>query len=140
MSYVNLDQHAALAAQRIISQTKVSSRKEDIDNVITKALGVLQENGIYACTLYLLSRSNKTEVPIAKQAMPELFGLLDKPLNLGKPANSDYLAHISGNAIAGDLDTLLLVKEVWEQTLIYARYGAKALPEDRDKTGSGVKP
>jgi len=28
--------------------------------------------------------------------------------------------------ICGDLNRLLLVKQLWEQTLIYARYGAKA--------------
>lgn len=141
MSYVNLDQHAAWAAQQIINKTKSKCKKSDIDNLVTKALGVLQENGIYACTLYLLSRTNKTEKPIAQQVTPALFGLLEKPLNLGKPTGQrpDYLAHISSDSIAGDLDTLLLVKEVWEQTLIYARYGAKALPEDKKKTGGGGK-
>lgn len=142
MSYVNLDQHAASAAQQIIKKAKTGRKKGDIDNLVTKALGILQENGIYACILYLLSRTNETEKPIAEEVTPNLFGLLEKPLNLGKPAgkdHADYLTHISSNTIAGDLDTLLLVKEVWEQTLIYARYGAKALPGDKPKTGGGGK-
>ena len=142
MSYVNLDQHAAWAGQRIINKTKASSKRDDIDNLITKALGVLQENGIYACTLYLLSRTNETEKSIAAEVTPALFDLLEEPLKLSKPAgkeHADYLAHISSDAIAGDLDTLLLAKEVWEQTLIYARYGAKALPKDEKRTSDGGK-
>jgi hypothetical protein len=30
------------------------------------------------------------------------------------------------DSVCNDLDKLLLVKQLWEQTLIYARYGAKA--------------
>ena len=62
----NLDRLAALHAQSIVSRTKdvqdgdrlaTKQSARDVDNVVTKALGVLQEDGVYACALYLLSRS-----------------------------------------------------------------------------------
>ena len=40
-----------------------------------------------------------------------------------------------GGKIAGDIDTLFLVKDLWERTLIYGRYGAKALPKGKSKKG-----
>ena len=45
----------------------------------------------------------------------------EKPADRAAEALRFVTEHISG-----DLDTLLLVKRVWEQTLIYTRYGAKA--------------
>jgi hypothetical protein len=78
----NLDWHAALAGQEIIKATKKHWNKEkgkeeetkanDVENVVTKALGVLQENGVYAALLYLYSR---TEDHIAKPIRVQLLAL-----------------------------------------------------------------
>jgi hypothetical protein len=51
-SQPNLDRLAAERAQEIIRRTN-DKKAGDVDNAITKSLGVLQENGIYACFLYL---------------------------------------------------------------------------------------
>ena len=56
--HLNLDRLAAQRAQQVIERTK-GQKHTDVDNTATKALGVLQENGIYACALYLLSRRIK---------------------------------------------------------------------------------
>ncbi len=122
----NLDLLAAQAAQKIISDTKEQkAAATDVDNLITKTLGVLQENGVYAGLLYLYSRT--TDKPIAQETREQLLALIPK-LGLPTPARTDVstaLTFLTDN-ICSDLDRLLLVKQLWEQTLIYARYGAKA--------------
>jgi len=122
----NLDQLAAQTAQQIIEDTK-SINKTQVDNLLTKALGVLQENGVYAATLFLYSRTgpDKEVAPavrasLLRLAADELVGQ-SEPEDKAETALSFVTAHITHN-----LHTLLLVKQSWEQTLIYARYGAKA--------------
>src|SRR6266702_2722175 len=81
----NLDLYAAEAAQGIISNTKthkVKGKDElikpgDVENLATKTLGILQENGIYAAYLYLYSRS-EGEQPVAKQIRLQLLPLTSK--------------------------------------------------------------
>lgn len=129
----NLDLLAAEAAQTIITETtKPDIKATDVENVITKALGVLQENGVYAALLYLYSRSNATEKPIAEKTREKLLDLT-KALALSVPATKDAKTALKflTDHVCNDLDRLLLVKQLWEQTLIYARYGAKA----RDAAG-----
>ncbi len=73
----NLDLIAARTAQDIIRYTE-GQKATDVDNLLTKSLGVLQENGVYAVFLYLYSRSNSTEKPIAEGTRLKLFSLLSE--------------------------------------------------------------
>ncbi len=126
---INLDYLAAKYAQTIIQQTQ-NKKASDIENTITKALGVLQEDGVYACFLYLLAREKENGAVV----VDEMLNLLcDLPFGWQKPTNdnNDILRFIREH-VTKDLDRLLLAREVLEQMLIYARYGAKA----RDKGGS----
>ncbi len=122
----DLDLLAANASQDIITQTERQGAS-DVENLITKALGVLQENGVYAALLYLYSRSNATEKPVAEPTRVRLLSLLTE-LSLPALDRNDArsaLKFLTDN-VCNDLDRLLLVKQLWEQTLIYTRYGAKA--------------
>lgn len=122
----NLDLLAAQTAQQIITNTGNFGASE-VDNLATKALGVLQENGVYAATLFLYSRSSK-DAQIAPFVRQQLLGLAAQEV-VNRPAPTDQaqvtLKFVTDH-ICNDLDTLLLVKQLWEQTLIYVRYGAKA--------------
>ena len=126
----NLDLQAAKAAQAIINGTTNdnSTRQEvsNVENVVTKALGVLQENGVYAALLYLYSRSDKEKL-IAEKTRENLLALTEKITSSRSPSKGamDALKFLT-DEICDNLDRLLLVKQLWEQTLIYARYGAKA--------------
>ena len=133
----NLDLLAAQTAQKIIADTTDGHKATDVDNLITKALGVLQENGVYAGLLYLYSRS-ASEQPVAKQIRLQLLHLTSE-LTLTPPtdiqagnkvvvedARASTALQFLTDHICNDLDRLLMVKQLWEQTLIYARYGAKA--------------
>ncbi len=121
---MNLDLEAARAAQEIISEKKQSAK--DMENLITKTLGVLQENGVYACMLFLYSRTGNSD-EISKHVRQKLLQMTEllekKPVKHDK--SDDVLKFLTEN-ICNDIDTLLLTKQLWEQTLIYARYGAKA--------------
>lgn len=127
----DLDLLAAKTAQEIIKQTARPKNAGEVENLITKALGVLQENGVYAALLYLYSRSGNDKA-VAEQARNKLLDLLSK-LEIGLPKLPGYDAknalEFMTNSVCDNLDRLLLVKQVWEQTLIYARYGAKAREE-----------
>jgi hypothetical protein len=141
----NLDRIAAQHAQKIIEDTKQFTdegqqkpiSKDEVENVLTKALGVCQEQGIYAGLLYLLSRSNKTEKIIAKAIKQELVALLGEPelATLGLAyGNADgnagdahaLLDHFAGTVCAAPVQTVLFIKDLFERTLTYARYSAKA--------------
>ena len=121
----NLDRLAAQTAQAVVNAT---SQPKELDILATKTLGVLQENGVYACTLFLFSRTRDVEKTLADAIQKELFSLCSKLLPDDKkvPESKEERLNFVANEIASDLDTLLLVKQVWEQTLIYVRYGAKA--------------
>lgn len=122
----NLDLLAAQTAQQIIADT-MSFKPAEVDNLATKALGVLQENGVYAAMLFLFSRGDK-DGQIASSVRLRLLQLAAQEiLNQSTPDNQAQAAlQFVTDHISNDLDTLLLVKQVWEQTLIYVRYGAKA--------------
>lgn len=122
----NLDYETAKIAQQIIEKTKEGNKASDVENLATKTLGVLQENGVYACLLYLYSRTNATESPISKIIRQELLVLTR--LAGKNPSVDEVKAALEflNEDICNDLETLLLTKKLWEQTLIYTRYGAKA--------------
>lgn len=153
----NLDRLAATYSQKMVEviQSDQVKKPSEADNVYTKALGVLQEHGLYAMALYLLYRSgDKTgeetrkcsaEELIATQTMAHLWAMLREDVlaelrikpeqdiqweHLNTRQHKDaILSHFANNICAGDLGRMLFVKELFAQTLIYARYHARATPE-----------
>lgn len=126
----NLDLLAAEAAGAIVRDTidPGGRRATDVENLATKALGVLQENGVYASTLFLYSRP-KSEEEIARAIRQQLLQLAARVCRRPPPSDAAGDALRFTSDLLSDLDMLLLLKQVWEQTLIYARYGAKAHKE-----------
>ncbi|HEY4034481.1 MAG TPA: hypothetical protein VGL94_11015 [Ktedonobacteraceae bacterium] len=129
----NIDLIAAKTAQTIIKTTKdIKIKAEpikatDAENLITKALGVLQENGVYAALLYLYTRTSDTDKIVAEKVREQLLDMTSQ-LAISPPPSKDVSVALTflTERVCPHLDTLLLVKQTWEQTLIYARYGAKA--------------
>ncbi|NJM66634.1 MAG: hypothetical protein HC851_13715 [Acaryochloris sp. RU_4_1] len=145
----NLDRLAAQHAQAVIADTK-DRKSSDVENTVTKALGVLQEDGVYACFLYLLAKeqASKEDKKKNKKSAGEILvkymlDLLDS-LKIGwdKPSSEkaeDILSHLTQNNKRENerisLEQLLLTKETLEQMLIYARYGAKARQDQEPENG-----
>lgn len=134
MSKLNLDQQCARfghdMCQAVSGVYQGKEKKTKTENLITKSLGVLQEDGVYAFFLYQRSRS-KSEIEGARKLEAQAVALL-KAVPI-KPFDTvtDPLQAVRGDkttkGLADDLDNLLLAKRLLEQTLIYARYHAKAL-------------
>ncbi|AKJ38797.1 hypothetical protein [Methanosarcina barkeri] len=130
----NLDFQAAKLSQQIIEETIKENLidSSSVENLVTKTLGVLQENGVYACILYLQSRSSDNDKKISNSVMNNLFKMTEL-IKIKPPVDSsstDKLSFVS-DYICKDLDTLFLTKQLWEQILLYARYGAKAVKDGR---------
>ncbi len=112
-------------------------RIQTVERLANKAIGVLQEQGVYALLLFLFSRGgDEREVaPVIRQALyaaikelPDINERFKQTLSQQSDAN-DRLLVLQGYAdhVLSDLDTLLLVQELYRQILIYTLYSAKAV-------------
>lgn len=126
----NLDQLCAQYGYQITGEVHKAIGKK-AENHITKSLGVLQEDGVYAFFLYQESRKSEKDGAnkLKNQAAALLKAIPIRPFD----TIADPLEAVRGNkqtqGLADDLDSLLLAKQLLEQTLIYARYHTKALEE-----------
>ncbi len=126
---VNLDtlcaEHAYNIVKKVAPNDKLSkSDKSKLENTITKSLGVLQEQGVYAFFLFLAYRRKELG---AEQTTQKTWELLK---NVGLPIQKGTVDWRELQALTNNLDNLLLARELLEQALIYARYHAKALEEE----------
>ncbi|RLE10142.1 hypothetical protein DRJ04_09410 [Candidatus Aerophobetes bacterium] len=104
------------------------------ETLLTKALGVLQEQGIYAFVLFCESRgtAEKSGAEKIKEISKELLKNKLKLINDG-----DLLEEIrKENGLASRLDGLMLAIQVLEKSLIYARYHAKAFSDSSEQAES----
>ncbi|TEB12832.1 hypothetical protein [Pelotomaculum propionicicum] len=126
---INLDFLCMKTAQEMIEIEDTPKEKE---NVVTKGLGVLLENGPYGLILYL---ETNAKVRIGKHYIKHLIGLCRhaqlKYLVVTAPDNTDFGQVTKWlQDLAVNIDNYLFVKRLWQQTLTYARYHAKALDVD----------
>jgi hypothetical protein len=89
------------------------------EKVFTNALSVLEEQGPYACFLYLQAREGKLGHEITTKATEFLSKTLTASNNDKKPL--DFLKDL-----ASGLDDLLFARDLLRQVFVYARYHAKA--------------
>lgn len=110
---------------------------ETLERLVTKTLGVLQEQGVFAMLLFLFSRTGD-ENKVAPIIRIQLYEILKKLPNF-KDLKIDDDAKIALDKftknVLNNLDTLLLVRDLYEQTLIYARYAAKAAKAEQEQKG-----
>lgn len=130
---VNLDYQAATMAQAALERVS-SGNAATMDTVATNALGVLQEMGVYSCCLFLLSRRQASHREHARALLRQLINLLGELPFIDRaqsplPNTGDAkvtLKYVTTHVTA-DLDHVLLTRQVFEQMLLYVRYGASAL-------------
>ncbi|MCX7682948.1 MAG: hypothetical protein N2508_13450 [Anaerolineae bacterium] len=124
MSRVNLDQLCAKYGWQIADEVHRAIGRQ-AENHITKSLGVLQEDGVYAFFLYQASRGSR-EKPGADKLTTQAAAFLKEAGIQAFQNGTDPLKAVR-ERLASDLDQLLLAKHLLEQALIYARYHTKAL-------------
>jgi hypothetical protein len=120
----NLDFLCMQAAQTMVAGAGEKTAKE---NLATKALGVLLQNGPYGMVLYL--QVQKKDKDLAAEFREQLLTLIRDAVIEPAPPSSGNFSEITKwlQKIAATLDTYLFVKRLWQQTLTYARYHAKAV-------------
>lgn len=153
---VNLDKLSADYSQRILElvREKVKDGEvsyENVEKICNSALGILKEQGIYSCILFLLSKSgSETEKSnlsgeefVACGIIANFIDILntEELKNLGCTINIDFANYSAVNGyksellqkvrdvLCSELKKMLLIKSLYEQILIYTRYGAKAIGE-----------
>lgn len=127
---INLDFLCMKKAQEMMN---CSGNPNDKENMATKGLGVLLENGPYGLMLYLESqRSNavagcyvKELLALCREDLISSYLCRDVPSDGRFQGITEWL-----RGLAQDLDSYLFTKRLWQQTLTYARYHAKALDEE----------
>lgn len=123
---LNLDYKCIEYAQNIINSIDKSDNKKvkELENNLRKALGVLQEDGVYAMFLWLEDKD--------KNIRPQMLNLLNEN------DIKEFLSQDSSNFpddfkqfcekmrnVAQDIDKLFFLKKILERTLTYALYHAK---------------
>lgn len=129
---INLDFLCMKTAQEMMTCQGTPGDKE---NAATKGLGVLLENGPYGLILYLETHSKKNIAYHYKEQLLALCReeLVASYLSGDVPTNGDFRAITTWlRFLAEDLDRYLFTKRLWQQTLTYARYHAKALNEGNE--------
>jgi hypothetical protein len=124
IDHPNLDQLCAQHGYQIADEVHKKIGK-NAENHITKSLGILQEDGVYAFFLFQISRGER-EREGAKKLNDQAISLFRLAGIKGFQESRNPLEAVR-NELANDLDQLLLAKRLLEQSLIYARYHAKAL-------------
>lgn len=111
----NLDLRCAALGKKL-------AEKAD-EKLLTDALAVLEEQGVYAFFLYLKARGKDAGAKLSDECRDFLKSTPQaKPL-LGD-AQQDVFSVLQ--ALAADLDGLLLARDLLRQGLVYGRYHAKA--------------
>lgn len=114
MDHNNLDYICASYGQ------KIPKVKKD-DTAIQKALGVLQEDGLFAFILFIEFKKDNIYDSIQKETANLLN---DIGLNHNKENLRKNIQEITKN-----IDDTFLAKDLIEKTLVYARYRAKAVKD-----------
>ncbi|MBI4492159.1 MAG: hypothetical protein HY690_05140 [Chloroflexi bacterium] len=136
---LNLDFLCMKTAQEMMA---CQGKAGDKENVATAGLGVLLENGPYGLVLFLESHS-KTD--IAGRYKEQLIALCREELvasylSGGVPTSGNFQAVTKWlRGLAEDLDRYLFTKRLWQQTLTYARYHAKALEKGSEAGPGGAR-
>lgn len=128
---LNLDELAASAGRKIVDPFISAENRDKVEGLIRKALGIVQENGVYAAALFLFTRG-KDERSAAEACWGEMLRiagtLSPAPLTSPPPAGEKQKClYWLSDVVCSDMHRLFLVKQCWEQTLIYARYNAQAV-------------
>jgi hypothetical protein len=122
----NLDLHCAKLGEEL-------GQYNDDETLLTNSLGVLEEQGVYAYFLYLKARGKKPGADISKKCSSFLTDL-----KLIKACDADVFGALE--PLANDLDNLLYARDLLRQSLIYARYHAKASTQERPKQQMDKQP
>lgn len=119
----NLDIRCAELGQKLAENKAVG------ETLLTDAIGVLEEQGLYAAFLFLKSKKAKDGADAVCKAASQFLRTTPEASPLVAPAGGgsqkgDVLTEI--RKLSTDLDDLLLARDLVRQAFVYARYHIKA--------------
>lgn len=124
-AFENLDLACAKTGQAIAEKPS-----KELEKLVTSALAVLEEQGVYALFLFLKTRGGKA-APTIEQKVREFLKTTPQraPLLSG---DGDVFALLQ--SMSKDLDELLLARDLLRQALVYARYHARVPQKSESRT------
>lgn len=124
-AFENLDLACARTGQAIAEKPS-----KELEKLVTSALAVLEEQGVYALFLFLKTLGGKA-APTIEQKVREFLKTTPQraPLLSG---DGDVFALLQ--SMSEDLDKLLLARDLLRQTLVYARYHARGPQKSESRT------
>ena len=124
-AFENLDLACARTGQAIAEKPS-----KELEKLVTSALAVLEEQGVYALFLFLKTRGGKA-APTIEQKVREFLKTTPQraPLLSG---DGDVFALLQ--SMSEDLDKLLLARDLLHQALVYARYHARGPQKSESRT------
>ena len=127
-AFENLDLACARTGQAIAEKPS-----KELEKLVTSALAVLEEQGVYALFLFLKTRGGKAAPTIVQEAhklLRERAPLLSD--NDNSNGNDDVFESLQ--SMSKDLDELLLARDLLRQALVYARYHARVPQKAKART------
>lgn len=124
-AFENLDLACARTGQAIAEKPS-----KELEKLVTSALAVLEEQGVYALFLFLKTRGGKA-APTIEQKVREFLKTTPQqaPLLSG---DGDVFASLQ--SMSEDLDKLLLARDLLRQALVYARYHVRVPQKAKART------
>ena len=145
-AFENLDLACAKTGQAIVQNflkeleelkefEKLKKLKE-LEKLVTSALAVLEEQGVYALFLFLKTRGGDAAKTIEQKACELLRETPRQPPLLSDNDNSNGNDDVfeSLQSMSKDLDKLLLARDLLRQALVYARYHARVPQKAKART------
>lgn len=126
-AFENLDLACARTGQAIAEKP---SKK--LENLVTSALAVLEEQGVYALFLFLKTRGGDAAKTIEQKACELLRETPRRAPLLSDNGNGDVFKSLQ--SMSEDLDRLLLARDLLHQALVYARYHARGPQKSESRT------
>jgi len=124
-AFENLDLACARTGQAIAEKPS-----KELEKLVTSALAVLEEQGVYALFLFLKTRGGKA-APTIEQKVREFLKTTPQQAPL-LPDDGDVFALLQ--SMSEDLDKLLLARDLLRQALVYARYHARVPQKSESRT------
>ncbi len=122
----NLDRISAEIGFELAESNK--NRAKDFERIITKALGILIEDGLFAYAIWLESENEKSIIDSSYKLLKDKLKLIKNNYESKK----EKLRKAILEEISSSIQKTLLARQLLERMLIYARYRAKALQKGSD--------
>lgn len=126
-TFENLDLACAKTGQAIAEKPS-----KELENLVTSALAVLEEQGVYALFLFLETRGGDVAKTIGQRVRELLRKTPRRAPLLSDNGNGDIFKSLQ--SMSEDLDELLLARDLLRQTLVYARYHARGPQKSESRT------